>query len=210
MMTNDQLYALCDQLCYRVRPAPLQSAPAASLPGGCIVLNPEQIPDAASEKTILAHELGHLQTGSFPSASPADLDGRHEERANRWAIRTLLPADELCAALEGGMVELYQLAEHFGVTEELVLKAVEYYQGSAGLSLTAREQQATVALKSYRPVTALFRNGGEAVRLLLPAKLLDSFQPPIESNQVKESSPRWGFVRDGYRVFFDETEQIDF
>ena len=66
MMTNEELYALCDALRYRVREVPLKSAPAAALPGGCIAVNSERIPNPAAEKEILAHELGHLETGSFP------------------------------------------------------------------------------------------------------------------------------------------------
>ena len=53
MMTNEELYALCDALCYRVREVPLKSAPAAALPGGCIAVNSERIPNPAAEKEIL-------------------------------------------------------------------------------------------------------------------------------------------------------------
>ena len=207
MMTNEELYALCDALRYRVREVPLKSAPAAALPGGCIAVNSERIPNPAAEKEILAHELGHLETGSFPTGSPADLEGRHEERADRWAIRTLLPAPELCTALENGLVELYQLAEHFGVTEELVLRAFAYYREASALSLTPEEQAAAAVLRGYCPVSAAFRNGGEAARLLLPARLLDSLndtRQPFAEERTSPSAPMWDFVRDGYHIFFDE------
>ena len=147
MMTNEELYALCDALRYRVREVPLKSAPAAALPGGCIAVNPERIPSPAAEKEILAHELGHLETGSFPTGSPADLEGRHEERA------------------------------------------------------------AAAALRGYCPVSAAFRNGGEAARLLLPARLFDSLNDPRRRSVEEKtgpSAPMWDFVRDGYHIFFDE------
>lgn len=87
MMTNEELYALCDALRYRVREVPLKSAPAAALPGGCIAVNSERIPNPAAEKEILAHELGHLETAAFrPDRPPTSRDGtRSVQTAGRSA-----------------------------------------------------------------------------------------------------------------------------
>ncbi len=77
----------------------------------------------------LAHELGHCETGAFYSLdSAAETRGRCENRANRWAIKTLVPADELLSALQGGITDLWALAEHFDVTEDFMSKAVDYYK----------------------------------------------------------------------------------
>ena len=105
------------------------------------------------------------------------------------------------------MVELYQLAEHFGVTEELVLRAFAYYREASALSLTPEERAAAAALRGYCPVFAAFRNGGEAARLLLPARLFDSLNDPRRRSVEEKtgpSAPMWDFVRDGYHIFFDE------
>lgn len=206
MMTNEELYALCDALRYRVREVPLKSAPAAALPGGCIAVNSERFPIRPPKRKSWPMSLD-IWKRQLSDRIAADLEGRHEERADRWAIRTLLPAQELCTALENGLVELYQLAEHFGVTEELVLRAFAYYREASALSLTPEEQAAAAVLRGYCPVSAAFRNGGEAARLLLPARLLDSLndtRQPFAEERTSPSAPMWDFVRDGYHIFFDE------
>lgn len=76
-----------------------------------------------------AHELGHCETGSFYNKySPADVRSRHEYRADKWAAHALIKPDELKAAMENGCTEWWQLAEHFGVTEEFLRRAVYIYQ----------------------------------------------------------------------------------
>lgn len=81
----------------------------------------------AAYNTLLAHELGHHFTTagevancrrySYGDALDAN---RAEYRANRWAAEQLLPLNELRAALDAGVVERWELAERFGVTEDLV------------------------------------------------------------------------------------------
>lgn len=83
----------------------------------------------AEEKVCLAHELGHCETGSFYNIySPFDVRVKHEHRADNWAIKKLVPKDELIAAVKRGCVEKWELAEEFGVTEEFMVKAVSYYK----------------------------------------------------------------------------------
>lgn len=83
----------------------------------------------ADETVKLAHELGHCETGSFYSRTAAlDLRQKHENRADRWAIKKLVPKDELEEAVSRGCCEAWELAEHFGVTEPFIRKAVEYYK----------------------------------------------------------------------------------
>lgn len=98
--------------------------------GHCVIaINPNKIQTAADEKVKLAHELGHCETGSFyNSYSPFDVRRKHETRADRWAIKKLIPKDELETAVQGGYTELWELAEYFNVTEPFIRKAVEYYK----------------------------------------------------------------------------------
>lgn len=94
----------------------------------CIAVNPWQMPTIADETVCLAHELGHCETGSFYSPhSKQDIIRKHENRADKWAIRHLVPAEALDQAVASGYTEIWQLAEHFGVTEDFMKKAVSYH-----------------------------------------------------------------------------------
>ena len=82
----------------------------------------------ASEKVCLAHELGHCQTLSFYNMySPFDIREKHEKKADRWAIKKLVPKTVFLKALRGGYDNIYSLAEYFGVTTDFMQKAVDYY-----------------------------------------------------------------------------------
>lgn len=97
--------------------------------GTCfIAIDPSRIIDEAAERTILAHELGHCITGAFYNRySNYDCRKHHENRADKWAIKKLISAGALDTAISEGYTELWELAEHFGVTEEFIRKAVCYY-----------------------------------------------------------------------------------
>lgn len=80
------------------------------------------------ERVHLGHELGHCVTGSFYNIYAAiDHRRRHENRADKWAIQHLIPAEKLDEAITNGCTELWELADHFGVTEDFIKKAVCYY-----------------------------------------------------------------------------------
>lgn len=83
----------------------------------------------AEERVCLAHEIGHCQTMSFYNInSPLDVRGKHERRANVWAIKAMIPYNAYRYALEHGCTEIYSLADYFNVTEDFMRKAVEYYK----------------------------------------------------------------------------------
>ena len=50
-----------------------------------------------------------------------------ENRADRWAIRKLIPREEFLSAVAEGCTTVWQLAERFNVTEEFMKKAMCYY-----------------------------------------------------------------------------------
>lgn len=86
------------------------------------------IPTNAEELVIVAHEGGHISTGATHHVnSPYDLVEKHEVKADKWAIGRLVSEEELDQAVADGCTELWQLAEHFGVTEEFMKKAVCWY-----------------------------------------------------------------------------------
>jgi len=80
------------------------------------------------ERVHLIHELGHCVTGSFYNRHAAiDSRQRHENRADKWAVKKLIPVEALDDAIAEGCTEVWELAERFGVTEEFVRKAVCYH-----------------------------------------------------------------------------------
>lgn len=82
-----------------------------------------------TEKSIerLAHEIGHCATGSFYTPGTLNLRSRCEYRADKWAIKKLIPEDELINAFEHGFTEIWQLAEHFQLAEDFIIKACKFY-----------------------------------------------------------------------------------
>lgn len=92
-----------------------------------IAINQSTI-DCKEAKTVLFHELGHCATGSFYNEySPCDVRKRHENRADKWAIKKLIQEDELKEAISNGYTDLWELAEYFDVTEEFMRKAICWY-----------------------------------------------------------------------------------
>ena len=98
--------------------------------GSCAVaIDPFGLNSTKDEKIRLAHELGHCVTGSFYNRySDFDIKAISEYKADKWAIKKLVPKDELQAAFEQGYTEPWDLAEYFNVTEEFIIKAVNYYR----------------------------------------------------------------------------------
>lgn len=85
------------------------------------------------EKEKLAHELGHCEYGGFYNVySKYEIRNKAERRADKWAFMHLLPIGEVREACERGFCEVWEIAEHFGVSCEFATKAIRYYQ-SVGL-----------------------------------------------------------------------------
>jgi len=97
--------------------------------GECYVaMDPWRLHTVEEEKTKLGHELGHCCTGSFYNRWAAcDVRRKHENRADKWAIARLIPEEALDEAVADGHTELWDLAEHFGVTEDFMRKAICWY-----------------------------------------------------------------------------------
>lgn len=97
--------------------------------GDCFVgINPLMIENTADETVKLAHELGHCITGSFYyENSTLDLRSKCERIAEAWSIKKLIPKDELIEAFKCGIIEKWDLAEYFNVTEDFIVKALVYY-----------------------------------------------------------------------------------
>ena len=93
-----------------------------------IAINERAFRTDAERLVALAHEKGHCDTGAVHSVfAPLITRAQCENRANKMATYTLMPFNELVAALEGGASSKYELSEHFGVTEEFMQFALEVY-----------------------------------------------------------------------------------
>ena len=93
-----------------------------------IMMDPSKLLTEAEQRRTLAHELGHCVTGSFYNRyAKLDLRQKHENRADKWAIDRLVPADALAQAVASGHTELWDLAEYFDVPEEFMKKALCWY-----------------------------------------------------------------------------------
>lgn len=96
--------------------------------GSCVIGIDRTVLTEAQERTQLAHEIGHCETGSFYSRYiKVDSRQRHENRADKWAIKKMISEEALDDAVAQGYTEIWNLAEYFNVTEEFIKKAVCYY-----------------------------------------------------------------------------------
>lgn len=93
-----------------------------------IAIDPWKMETIADETVCLAHELGHCKTKSFYNRhTKYDIIKKHENRANKWAIKHIIPADKLKEAMENGHTEIWDLSEYFNVTEDFMRMAVCWY-----------------------------------------------------------------------------------
>ncbi len=111
---------------------PMKRAESLSIPLGNgkygVAIDPAKIKSNPDLIHKLAHEIGHCATGSFYNRfSNFDCRQQHENRADKWAIRKLITADDLDEAVAQGHTEVWDLAEHFGVTEQFMKKAISLY-----------------------------------------------------------------------------------
>ena len=126
------LYDFARQQNIEVIPFPMEKNGSMSImleDGSCVVGMDESVRDGhVQERVHLGHELGHCATGSFYNIYAAiDHRQRHENKANKWAIQKLIPVDDLDDAVAEGCHEIWELADRFGVTEDLIRKALCYY-----------------------------------------------------------------------------------
>lgn len=132
MVALPELYGLAEKQNIPILryPLPENGSMSLQLSGGAQFIGMDDcVADGgAQERVHLSHELGHCLTGSFYSVYTAvDCRQRHENRADKWAVRKLIPVEQLDDAVAEGCTELWELADRFGVTEDLMRKAVCLY-----------------------------------------------------------------------------------
>jgi len=130
-MTLIELQIRAEEQGIEISALPLQEIDAVSLPAGRIAISTKRIKTQAAAKAILAHEIGHCETGSFYNIySPFDIRAAHERRADTRSYQMLVPHDELQAAVKRGLTEVWELADEFGVPCDYMAKAMEYWQNA--------------------------------------------------------------------------------
>jgi len=92
-----------------------------------IVLDKSLANRPSIERCVFAEELGHYftaQGSAMTKSHKTEKDRlqirRNEHRAVRWAVKKLIPLEQFLAAYTNGIEEAWELAEHFGVTEEYI------------------------------------------------------------------------------------------
>ena len=128
-METAKLYTLAEKNGIVIDRAPLPENLSLSLKlGKKLFVGLDKDISGAVERVCLAHELGHCETMSFYNIySPLDVRGKHENRADRWAINELIPFMQYQKALCEGYDNVYTLAEYFGVTVDFMQKAINLY-----------------------------------------------------------------------------------
>ena len=127
-MTLFRLCQLAEQFGIEIDYFTMRDTKSLALPQGWIALDTDHIESTTEAKVCLAHEMGHIETNSFYNVhSPLDVRQKHENRANKWAIKQLITEEELYEAVANGHTEIWDLADYFDVTEEFMRKAVCLY-----------------------------------------------------------------------------------
>lgn len=122
-----ELYDIAEKSGIEVDHMKLKTMKAFSVPGN-IVIDMSQLSTLAETKVCFGHELGHeMKAAFYELKNTLETRSRQEERANRWAIHTLVPFDDLMQAVDNGITLIWELAEHFDVTEEFINTALRIY-----------------------------------------------------------------------------------
>ena len=89
--------------------------------------------DTSTKRCVLAEELGHyhMTTGEIYEQSTIT-HIKEEKKGRQWAYEKLIPFLCLLDIVKTGYEYLYEVAEHFEVTEEFMLEAIEYYMTKYG------------------------------------------------------------------------------
>ena len=122
-----ELYDLAAENNIQIDHRRIKTMIAFSIPGS-IAIDLSQLQTLAETKVCLSHELGHeFQNAFYNLRNTFETRERQEARANRWAVHNLLPVSDLNRAVESGITEIWELAEHFDVTEDFIREALRLY-----------------------------------------------------------------------------------
>ena len=94
-----------------------------------VFLDIDKIRTIVQEKEAVSHEWAHILTGTtYSFDDPPEVKARAENRADKRQIRLLIAENELLDAISDGYTEIWELAERFNVSEDLMRKALHLYE----------------------------------------------------------------------------------
>lgn len=95
----------------------------------CIGLNYSKISNSREEKELLAEELGHYYHDAFyNTTSDKVVIDQKEYRAKKWQCTILISITDFKYAFQKGITSLYDIAEYFNLSENVVQFAYNYYK----------------------------------------------------------------------------------
>lgn len=104
---------------------------ASVFQAGYVFVDPSKFETNAELKCALAHELGHIETGSFYNVySLYDNWEKCEYKANKRAVEILMPYKNMVRAIHRGCWTAWALADYFEVTQEFAQMALDMYADS--------------------------------------------------------------------------------
>lgn len=84
---------------------------------------------SAEKLSIVSEEIGHYKTSSGDILNQSILSNiKQESLARKWAYEKVIPIDEIKKAAANDIIEIYDLAEHFEVTEEFMRECLRHYK----------------------------------------------------------------------------------
>ena len=94
-----------------------------------IFVNERMVNTTAEEKAVVAHEAGHLLTGSLHHVGASwAVVARDEYHAWKFAVHQMISPEDIKKAAQEGDTEIWQMAERFDLPEDFIRRAVYIYQ----------------------------------------------------------------------------------
>ena len=151
MVTLENLYDIADNEGIDIIPHTFSKTKKAACMctpiGKNILLDKSHIGTAAEEKVILSEELSHYETNAFYTIRD-NLNSRtarcnrlrQEAKAQKHSYIRMIPPEELQAFTKKTKpINLYDIAEYFGVTVRFLEEAMTYYR-TKGMMLPNEER----------------------------------------------------------------------
>lgn len=128
-MTLDQLYKRAYMEGLEIDNVHMRELRAIAFPEGWIAIDYRKFDSETELKCILAHEIGHCETGSFYNVySPYCLKAQCEHQANKRAAMILMPYRDVVEAIRMGYATIEELADYFEVTIEFAKMSMSIYE----------------------------------------------------------------------------------
>ena len=94
-----------------------------------VAIDAGALDSGAAQAVALAHEIGHLETGTLRNTHSQYVPiGKDEHKAIAWSVKQLLPKRRLYAALDKCQGRTWEVAEELDLPQWFVNQAIEYYE----------------------------------------------------------------------------------